>query len=196
MRIVALTGPKGSGKDTVAELIKELYPDYTVNTMAFADPIKQRIQHIFQLDASNNDAYDRFKRSVISVNSQSEYGQQDVTWKYVEGRHVVREIGMLMREYNVHQFTDYVKNRLDSGEYKTNRIDIITDLRFDNEYMMLKQYGARIVKIMRPNHKHDGHITERGFDDELVDHLLMNDNSIDYLKVRVKTVIDRIIKGE
>jgi hypothetical protein len=190
MKIIALTGPKGSGKDTVAELIKELYPDYTVNTMAFADPIKQKIQHIFQLNAETNDEYDRFKRSTIDV------FDVDKIMHSIDGRHVVREIGMMMREYDVYQFTNYVWDRLSSGEYKANRIDVITDLRFDNEYMMLKQHGAKIVKIMRPNHKHDGHITERGFDDELVDHLLMNDNSIDYLKIRVKTVVDRIIKGE
>jgi ABC-type iron transport system FetAB ATPase subunit len=185
---LAVTGPKGSGKDTVAQLIKELYPDHIVNCIAFADPIKKVINHIFDLDPDSLDQYDKFKRDNV------EYSLPGYVRHSVPGRHVVREIGMLMRHYDQHQFTKYVRDIMTGGEFVKNRIDIVTDLRFDNEYIMLKEIGAKIIKITRPNHTYDGHITERGFDDHLVDKIVMNDGDLNYLRIRVKTVIDSILK--
>ena len=198
MMIVALTGPKGSGKDTVADIIKSTYGQkFDVESIAFADPIKKMVQHIFQLDTQSNDEYDRFKRSDLSAlsplgDSQIPYAP----WKFISGRHVVREIGMMMREYNVNQFTDYVDNCFTECRHNDNKMFVVTDLRFDNEYMLLKSWNAKIVKIIRPQYQYDGHITERGFDDHLVNKILMNDGSLDYLKVRVKTVMDSLLVEE
>ena len=76
-----------------------------------------------------------------------------------------------------------------------NALWIVTDLRFDNEYMILKQLGAKIVNINRPNYEYDGHITERGFNESLVDFQLMNDGNLEYLKTRVTTVMNNIMEG-
>ena len=187
-KVIALTGPKGSGKDTVAAVIKEQYGDrFDVRTIAFADPIKQKIQHLFDLDPTNVDQYDLFKRSDVK------YQLPGYLEHSVPGRHVVREIGMLMREYNVDQFTRYVVNQFVS-ETKPNTIWIVTDLRFDNEYITLRTHGAKIVKITRPQYNYDGHITERGFDDHLVDKQVLNDGSLEYLGTRVKIVMDQFLK--
>lgn len=184
---IALTGPKGSGKDTVARLVQEMYPDYEVKCVAFADPIKKVIQHIFELDENSLDQYDLFKRTHVK------YQLPGYLSHAVFGRHVVREIGMLMRSYNDKQFTEYVRKQLTSVDQK-KYIGIVTDLRFDNEYMMLKDIGAKIIKINRPNHDYDGHITERGFDDHLVDKIILNDGDVEYLKARVKIVINSLIE--
>ena len=190
LKVIALTGPKGSGKDTIALLMKEM-SSVPVQTIAFADPIKKSIQHIFQLDDANNDEYDRFKRSELTA--ASSFRDKDITtsWKNVEARHVVREIGMLMRQYDEHQFERYVDQTIASD---TEKIWIVTDLRFDNEYMMLKRLRARIVKIIRPNYEYDGHITERAFDDHLVDKILMNDGDLTHLKYRTEVVFNSIMK--
>ena len=65
----------------------------------------------------------------------------------------------------------------------------MTDLRFENEYESLKSMGAKIVKIIRPSYDYDGHITERAFDDHLVDYKLMNDGDLDFLRIRVESVM-------
>jgi len=46
LKVVALTGSKGSGKDTVGQLITDAFGGQTI---AFADPIKNVVEHIFQL---------------------------------------------------------------------------------------------------------------------------------------------------
>jgi hypothetical protein len=185
LKIVALTGPKGSGKDTVGQMIKEMYPSFNAKTIAFADPIKTEIQHLFDLDPENNDQYDLFKRTSLT------YQLKDYLSHSVDARHLVREIGMLMRRYDEKQFTQYVVNEI---RYRPTDLWVVTDLRFDNEYSILKGLGAKIIKIIRPQYQYDGHITERAFDDHLVDKILMNDNDIDYLKQRVQYIMNDITK--
>lgn len=193
MKVVALTGPKGSGKDTVGQLIGELYPDYKVKTIAFADPVKKVVQHLFDLNPESVDQYDLFKRTDV------EYSLPGHLSHKVPGRHLVREIGMLMRKYDERQFTDYVFDTITSDHARLTTmkmIYVITDMRFDNEYTMVKSFGGKIIKILRPNYHYDGHITERGFDDHLVDYKLMNDGDLEYLKTRVQIVMNSVLKEQ
>ena len=183
LKIIALTGPKGSGKDTVAGLIARQY--HNVNTIAFADPIKKVINNLFELDPSNNDQYDAFKRTQIT------YQLPGYLSHAVQGRELVREIGMLMRSYDEKQFTNYVVNEI---RYKPDDIWVVSDLRFDNEYMILKSLGAKIISIKRPSYEYDGHITERGFNDSLVDYTIVNDGDLNYLDNILASVVIKIMK--
>lgn len=182
MKVIALTGPKGSGKDTVGQLIIDRFPQLQAKTIAFADPIKQTINHIFNLNSDYT--YDRLKRATLKLKDED-------CFYTIDGRRLVREIGMLMRSYDEKQFTKYVHEKINS---EPDRVWIVTDLRFDNEYYFLKQLGARIVKIIRPSYQYDGHITERAFDDHLVDHVLMNDGDLDYLRMRVDSVMRGVLQ--
>lgn len=186
--IIALTGSKGSGKDTVANFIAELYSHKTrCRKIAFADPIKKEIQHIFDLDPTNEKQYDLFKRTRVV------YDLPGYLTHGTSGRHVVREIGMLMRRYNVNQFVDYVDHMIDSNP---DDLWIVTDLRFDNEYMFLKERGAIVVKVTKPDLPHDAHITERGFDDNLCDVVFVNDKPLHRTGIDVVKVFDPIINKE
>lgn len=180
-KIIFLTGPKGSGKDTVAQLIAEKYDN--VKTIAFADPIKDVLLDLFNL--ATKDHYDQFKRTNISYQLPGHLTEQ------IEGRKLVREIGMLMRSYDTRQFIDYVWKAIASDP---NALWIVTDMRFDDEYLMAKQLGAKIVKITRPQYDYDGHISERNFDDHLVDNILHNDGDLEYLKIRIDAVMNNIMR--
>lgn len=186
-KVIALTGPKGSGKDTVAQLIKSKYGiAHGVTTTAFADPIRSVVEDIFQLPYQlRPDSYDKFKRTNLL------YDLPSIGMEAVSGRRVVREIGMLMRKYDEHQFTRYAEERFADRPYD---IHVISDLRFHNEYIMLKKYNAKVVKIIRPDYDYDGHVTERGFPDEFVNFIVNNDGDLDKLERSVSFIMDEIIK--
>lgn len=184
LRVIALCGPKGCGKDTVGALIKEKYSQYNPETIAFADPVKSAVRHIFNLGDESVYSYDRLKRATLKLKDEEDFYT-------IEGRRLVREIGMLMRSYDEKQFTRYVQETITQSP---DRLWIVTDMRFDNEYSFLKQMGAIMVKIIRPSYQYDGHITERAFDDHLVNHVLMNDGDLDYLRIRVDSVMRGILE--
>lgn len=179
--MIGISGPKGSGKDTVGQIITQLAP--ISKTIAYADPIKRVIQHLFDLNPESNEQYDLFKRTKV------EYGLSGHLQHGVEGRHLVREIGMLMRSYNENQFTDYVEEQI---RREPNKLWVVTDMRFDNELRSLQKMNAVLINVMRPGYRYDGHVTETGFDRTLFDHTIINDGNIDDLTRTVDSVLEDI----
>jgi len=180
MRVIALTGLKGCGKDTVGIFMKELYGE-DVETIAFADPIKAQIIHIFNLNGT--EAYDAFKRCDLS------YTANEATYA-VPGRHVVREVGMLMRSYCKSQFVEYVRKQIES---KPNKIWVITDLRFDNEFEMVKSLSGIVVKVANNRLSNtDEHITEKGFNDNVIDYVIPNHGTKNMLLINLKSFIQTL----
>jgi dephospho-CoA kinase len=183
-KIIGLTGAKGCGKDTTASILQDAYSiagERLVRPIAFADPIKHEVMRIFGLKTIAQ--YDTFKRSIVQANDAR-----------IDGRHVVREIGMLMRRYDVNQFVDYVDQMINTVDDNLTRdtIWVITDLRFDNELIHLQNLGAKIVKIDRPlGNVIDTHITERGFDNNICDIIIENKTTLEEFNTQVLRVFDK-----
>lgn len=186
--IIALCGNKGAGKNTVAISIARLYEHLApVRTVAFADPIKAMVCHIFDLDPTNEAQYDAFKRSYVN------YTLKGYLSHNVSGRHVVREIGMLMRKYDEGQFVRYVESKIASDP---TALWVITDLRFDNEMQWLrslKSQDALVVRVQNNNTEVDDHISEAGFPDDQIDVTIFNDTLIEHLDERVSSALDHFI---
>lgn len=181
MKLIALTGSKGCGKDTVGLYMKELFAD-EAKTIAFADPIKLVVMDLFGL--KDTDEYDKFKRTFVT------YQLPDCFSKQVQGRHLVREIGMLMRGYDEQQFVEYIKSTLLKEK---DKIWVITDLRFENERQMVKELGGVVVKV--PNEKKysaDTHITEKGFSSNNIDYILPNHGTTDMLLINLKSLLKEL----
>lgn len=179
--IIAFTGAKGSGKDTAGTLLMSLLTNSQI--IAFADPIKKVIQHLFGLDDRTFHEYDTFKRSMLTFNLEGDHQVM------ISSRHIVREVGMLMRSYDDTQFTRYVSDTIQ------NNMDqhwIVTDLRFENEYSVLKELGAVVVKVKRKGYDYDGHITETEFDDSLVDYVIDNDSDLNSLKRKLEDMVKKL----
>lgn len=183
-KIIALTGAKGCGKDTTATILQSTFQSDGVEVIpiAFADPIKNEVMRIFNLNGISD--YDNFKRSKLLPN----YAEANI----IEGRRIVREIGMLMRKYDVNQFVSYVDECI---AMSPNAIWVVTDLRFDNELIHLQNLDAKIVKIKRQVVEViDTHITERGFDDSLCDLIVENKLTLDDFTREVKNIFSIKLK--
>ena len=180
-KVIAVTGLKGSGKNTVANHIIDLYKEkLQIKTVAFADPIRKQIEYIFKLDGTDKQ-YDSFKRSTMS------FGVGYVGNSTIYARRAVREIGMLMRSYDETQFVTYVHNKIVSEK---DKVWIITDLRFENELDYLMSMNAFILKVAR-DVPQDDHITENGINDKFCNVVLNNNGSEDDLRLQIKNEFDK-----
>lgn len=191
-KVIALAGAKGSGKDTVALFIKKNLEERHLDCqlVAFADPIKEKIKDLFNLDTSSNEEYDLFKRGIIhcDVNTWADEAYN----KVIPARHIVRDIGMLMRSYDESQFINYVKRKIESDHKK---VWIVTDMRFENEYSLLKdEYNARMIKVKRDLADYDGHATEIEFSDYRIRYLIDNNKSRSDLENETIKVLEAILK--
>ena len=180
--VIGLHGAKGSGKDQFYKAVKDAFPSLDVRKIAYADPIKEEVCRIF--DLQNEEEYDNFKRTHLSFAFPSEV-IRSMSLREVSGRQVVREIGMMMRRYNEQQFVEYVERKISNAP---EAIWCITDLRFVNELGSIRKLNGLVVKIKRSGVQYDGHVTETEFPDILCDSIINNiDLTLDeYNKVAVK----------
>lgn len=177
--VIALAGFKGSGKDTVCELLMTHYPN--VKHLAFADPIKRRIMEALDLRPSE---YDKMKRQTFRS------GELEI-----KGRDIVRMVGMTMRSYNPEQFINDVCDEINVGYESGVDTFIISDLRFDNEVRWLYTLQAHspfkvvIIKVTRPDVTSDGHVSEQEIPDDQCSIVLNNDGNIQQLEEEVSQIV-------
>lgn len=164
--VIGLHGAKGSGKDQFYKAMKAAFPQLDVRKIAYADPIKNEVCRIF--DLADEDQYDAFKRTHLS------YTLPGFLSHTVDGRQVVREIGMLMRRYDEQQFVRYVEEEIRKAP---DALWCITDLRFQNELNSIKNnLGGIVIKIKRGGFEFDGHATETEIPDSECSSVIHNDN--------------------
>lgn len=146
--IIAICGPKGSGKDTAADFIVN-YTDNAFEKCKFVQPMIDKVKFIFDLQSDAE--YDTFKRSEFQLDGGI----------CISGRRVVREIGMLMRELDIDFGIKHITKKISENENI-----VISDLRMENEYNFLRRLGSMVtvIRLVPYNFEivEDSHITERG----------------------------------
>jgi len=140
--IIGLVGFQGSGKDTVGQIIKELYPGFT--TTSFAKPIKRALSSMFGWNAKLLEGTTQESRVWRET--------QDTFWTEKLGKPITPRL--MMREFG----TELIRNQL-SQDFWTHRCEkflneskksvVITDVRFLNEIQMIKSLGGTIVWVKR-----------------------------------------------
>jgi hypothetical protein len=73
---------------------------------------------------------------------------------------------------------------------------VITDVRFENEAMMLKLMGGQLWRIKRPGIEPiNGHISERDLDGYKVDKILKNEGTLEELRTLVRSRMEFTLSG-
>ena len=130
---VALLGPAGVGKDTVAKL---LVTEHGYTRVAFADALKDALLRTDPLVGKA-----RIRDMVESVG-------WDMAKVNPEVRRLLQEFGMAIREINSEFWVDALARRVDEIDGPI----VITDLRMPNEYeYAVNELGAFVVRLLRPN---------------------------------------------
>lgn len=169
-KIIAIVGKKGSGKDTIGNIIKELDPEF--QQYSFAMPIKKVITDVFGVPDSQLE--DRVgKETPIEK------------WYNKSPRDLMKDVGDAFKEkINKNIWIDILFDTIKDKEKV-----VITDLRFKNEYNKCREKGVFIIKVVRLEiNSSDTHISETELDDipdSKFDAVIVNDGSLEQLKDRV-----------
>lgn len=185
--IVALTGKKRSGKTTAARVFQE----FMYSKHSLAEGIKKAAKSIFLL--TDEQLYGNEKEVKIPYLNTTprklmqvigtELFQYDI-YKYIPEL----EEAVPKRELWVRMFQR--KYQLYKKEFRTEPKVVIDDLRFKHEEKVLREMGAVIVKIVRPQITHtDTHPSETEIEEIREDHTIINDSSISKFKSKIVDLI-------
>tara|TARA_B100001093_G_C26656669_1_gene939941 strand:- start:118 stop:699 length:582 start_codon:yes stop_codon:yes gene_type:complete len=190
--LIGLIGNKRVGKDTVANYLVD---NFQFKKLAFADPIKEVISLLFDLDTTDN----------VDKEKITDYG--------VSLRTLYQKFGTeLMQEGIYDYFPEMEKNipkkmfwiqklfkKVEDYQKKNHRHFIVSDVRFLHEVNYLKEKGAVLIRINKKTHLEDEHISEnqtQELPDSKIDFKIDNNFSIQYLNLQIETIMKELFELE
>lgn len=190
-KIIVMTGYMGSGKDTATMLIHKLTPAVRV---AFADPIKEISTILFGWDGEHHHGYlkerEDFKTGITPRKFYQKFGDY--------GRHTIPNLfPEFKKRVGVNLWADLAIRKI--NELPEDSLVVISDARYPSEVMRLKQYygpdSVEVIQIMRPQailpwwKKLFQHSSERMIAKLPIDHVIVNDGSVDDLEMKLKIML-------
>lgn len=133
--IYALYSPyPGVGKTTLARTIADCEG---AEVISFAEPMRSMVESLFKY--TDSDFYDWYKRRKEDT---------EPTLK-TSIRHMMRTLGTEWGRNCIREnfWVDIAEEKIKSS---CASIVVFDDMRFPNEYEMLKKHGAKFIKIVRP----------------------------------------------
>jgi hypothetical protein len=190
-RIVAIHGLIGHGKDTISLMMARNIVSKRKEKLSFAFKIKQNVSNI----------------TGIPLHSVISRGYSNTVWDFTREQKETHldewgmTLGKMLQIYgteacrdNIHKdiWVKALMNSIPTNDDTT--IYFITDLRFPNEAEALKNAGALLVKIVRPDLEKEkgrdhGHASEQGLPDELFDVIVTNDSDLADLEEEAKYIV-------
>ena len=193
--IISITGKICSGKDTIAEIIKQITPYHNWETKKFAGKLKD-IAEILTGVSKHHFEDQEFKKQDMGA----EWG---MTY-----RDLLQKLGTEAMRNGLHEnvwvnalFADYVANTVAIGtnEFNITETDelpnwIITDCRFPNELEAVKKRSGVAIKVIRESGNTVGtsHTSETALDDYTDwDYVIDNNGTIEELKAQVLSILEK-----
>lgn len=201
--IIALTGPKGAGKDTVADYLVAVHG---YMRLAFADAMRQEVSTAFNvpLQTLTERETKEHPMSALALNRCWDSGFVRAMQQRFEGTHLdtPRSPRQIMQwwatEYRREQQPDYWLQRLMAtlhkehgpGQYRF----AVTDLRFPNEAALLRDLSATVWQVKRPGYEpqlgeHSSETTGAEFRPEFT---LLNTRDIAHLHKQAEAAMRRM----
>lgn len=202
--LIGLSGPAGSGKDFVAKI---LYDEYYAFTTAFADPVKRVCKDLFnfsyeQLWGSSEERdkpdfryklpyneddkkiiKDLFKKKLNTIEEVVLFHAKYPLSQWLTPRMALQKVGEEMKKLYENIWIDKTFQYIDTASYeKDPKIACISDVRFINEFDVIKSRGGKLIRIKRDKNRLltkdvGNHISEQEqklIPDEKFDYILYN----------------------
>lgn len=196
MKLIALTGLHGAGKDTVADALparKLAFADTLYEEVAEAFGVsedelrcregKEREQLRFSVDRCNHGDFVDFLDRRYYEHSHGSGGTAPFKRWDRSPRQILQWWGDYRRAQDPEYFVHALVQRYLVSAAKDRPV-VITDVRQANEAAMVRQLGGQIWQIVRPGHEppRTGHHTETDGSEFAPDVVLVNDGALEDLQ--------------
>ncbi len=138
--LIALLGFRGSGKSTIANY---LIDNYNFTSLAFAEKLKQVVSTAFDIDLD-----------LLEGNSEESRVYRETTNEFwgMTPRQMLETVGTkLFRKGISEDFWVKIVEKRIQELLKSEKNVVISDLRFVNEWEMLKKYNAKVIFVDNGN---------------------------------------------
>lgn len=189
IRWVGITGYAGVGKDTVANIMAELY---NFQRYGLADALKEDLYEL------NPYVVDNLGYTIRLAALVDEYGW-DHAKQHVEVRRLLQNFGVAQRKHNENYWLERLDDRIwadypNGYDLENNWVlppIVVPDVRFENEARQIHDYVTGIViRVERPGFGPlNGHESENGIPEGLVDYTIINDGTREDLAGEVEEIM-------
>jgi hypothetical protein len=168
MKIIGISGKKGSGKDTVADILISLHREIKIGKVGFASALKAEVSRAIGLPNFFIDNHKDNFRLILQG------------WGTDFRRKMYGEDYWLKK-------MDQALAMFESVKYD---VVIIPDVRFLNEAKYIKDQGGLLIRVIRPmSGPIDIHPSEIELDDSQFDTTIYNNKDLNSLAQEVKQII-------
>ena len=181
--IIGLSGKKGSGKTTVANMLLEYFPNHEI--VGFADKLKQVLSLLTGMPGLSL-THQSVKQMPLPKEWQSDL-PGDLTY-----RKALQFIGTELFRNQFHP--DTWVNAL-FADYKSHKNWIVHDVRFPNEMARIKANNGIMVRIIRNGVEEDSHESETALDRAQFDFVIENHYDLEHLGWEVANGLVPFIKN-
>ncbi len=191
--IIAITGHKGHGKDTIGDV---LVREFGFVKYSIAGPLKKAAQEIFSF--TDEQVFGDYN---IKDQIDPRFG--------VSPRKILQVIGTELFQYDIYNHLPELIEKIPPRKIWILRFKwwyehtdwlnvVITDLRFPHEAEVIKELGGIIIKVYRPalNLGKDIHPSEKEIDDIEFDYLLVSVEDIDAYRDQARKLFNEILKEQ
>ncbi len=179
-RHVALIGRARSGKDTIGA---RLGRQFAFTRVAFADPLRTAALDLDPVVGAESTSYGHLPIRLSDLVGR--YGWETAKTRYPEVRRTLQRLGEAVREHDPEFWVRLALARVDVAD-RWNLPTVVTDVRHANEAEALRQRGALVVRVVRPDADQlageaGQHITESGLPDYPADVTITNAGTVEDL---------------
>ena len=165
MKLIAISGKKRSGKNTIASQIKIL-SSQTVEEFSFAQDLKLELAQLLKV-------------KVVDIEERKDLY-----------RPLLQALGTFRR---MNSGEDYWINKCFRCILKSNaEVCIVTDVRFKNEKAAVEAAGGTVIRMLREKNTYDTHESEVALDFEEFDIVVDNNLGLNELLNTTKKVCKRL----
>jgi Deoxynucleotide monophosphate kinase len=201
VKIIALTGAAGSGKDTVCGFALEWCEEKGINAerLAFADPLKVSAAAAFGIDPSEALEFCNWlKQPGVFVTAERLEGSAldmpgGAKGKRISGRQFLQFYGTEAHRdvFGPRFWAEVTERKLVSRAALGLDVVFLTDPRFPNEAQMIHKHDGEIWEVVRPGQsKVEAHVSEAGLPDGAIEFQIHNSSNLDALRVLVRSVCE------